>query len=171
MKVLIITLCLLTAISLQAECEYLKNETDSFTKEVVKITTFEPLFNSYKDITLWQGSMVNAGGTKGIYLMATIKSAIHGREIVGHIRTGNRIMLKFDDDSVITANMAKDDIGDFKRNLGLTHYTTMVMLTKELEQKLEKNKLTSIRVYWTEGFMDYEIDNQDVFMKQVGCIK
>jgi hypothetical protein len=161
----ILSFSLLTNLAVGQNCDYYKNETDEFTKAIKKITKSQTINNQH-----------NADKTEALYLALKridnskfLELTIFRRHSLGGRQTycfakDSKVMIKLSNDSIRTltyigdVDCANGDVTSSQYG-SYTDYnlTGNFLLTDELLDELGKNKMTKIRIYFTDFYTETDI--------------
>jgi hypothetical protein len=89
----------------------------------------------------------------------------------GSISTDAKCIFKFKDAKTLTLNFAKYDVGDLNYSGGYTTYNPYLIISDEEYAVLKTKQVDKLRIYWSKGYEDYEVDFPEVLIKQMNCIK
>lgn len=150
-----------------AQCDYVKNEVDKFTDTEIKKTKdfliWADLEKSYS-ISLFKNSH-KTGVSKGFYL--TYKhSGNYGSTRC--FSSDAEIIMLLGDKSKVQIKTPSNKI-DCDNKFLMTYF----YLSDEDIEKLENANLTAIRIYFSEGYEDFDIKskNSTYFIENLACIK
>lgn len=133
-----------------------ENKVDEFTKNTVKRTSWEPISKTGKIYAHVRASKIN----DNTYL--DIRTLFPAVEVFA-IKEGEAVMIKLNTDSIITLTIPKGLVsckGCGSVNIiGSDGYGVELNLelNKEQIESLAKNKVTKIRIYTTDGFVESAI--------------
>lgn len=170
-----------TSAAASYDCKYSKNEVDDFTGDT-KIVTEPELFvahtdsslmkyykrkkHQYLEIEFYTGRVNEA---KGLYLFATIQTK-KAYEYYGSLRSDAKIMFKMSNGEMIELKFLKSDAGDMDYDGNKTTYSNVLGVTDEEVETFINNDVEKIRVYWSKGYEDYDVDNKGLLRKQFSCL-
>ena len=52
-----------------------------------------------------------------------------------------------------------------------TRYSPYLVISEESYQALKENPAKKLRIYWSKGYEDYEVDYPENLVKQLNCIE
>jgi hypothetical protein len=152
-------------------CQYSKNEIDKFTKSSIK-TTKEFLIagGSFKlDGTLYASlSKINHDRFLNIKIIAW-------QDFV--IETNGKMMILFDDESVINLSFIKFEVGHYENNSGSKSWSgnAALQIIDENYEILKTRNAKEIRIYLKEGYLDLPVPENkkywDKFKESLKCIE
>lgn len=160
MKTLIVFLFLPTLLFAQ-DCEYLKNEIDKFTKTKTVLTKGAKIERRGKYFTLIKGLVLN----EYKYLRVTMTTYR-----ISSFRRDSKFMLMSESDSVITLNA----VDHSKSDHSFVWYATInYEITEEQLAYLISNKITTVRFYGSDGYIEKEIKDKYavLFQNDLKCIQ
>ena len=161
------------------DCSYRTNEVDEFTG-TKKIVLNEQDFINYtseelkkyykkKEYVKCQVYVAKVEETKVAYFYWTLQTK-EAYKFFGSIARDSKIMVKFQDGETIELNFSKSDVGDTKYDYGYTTYSSYVILDKESIKVLKTKPIEKLRMYWSKGYEDYPVSDQNLFINQLPCI-
>lgn len=168
-KLLLCLLVLIIGYSANSQnCQYSKNEIDKFTKSSIKTT--KELFiagGSFKlNGTLYSSlSKINNKRFLNIKLIAW-------QDFV--IETNGKMMILFDDESVINLSFIKFDVGHYENNAGMKSWTgnASLQITDENYEILKAKNAKEIRIYFKEGYLNLPVpENKKYWNKYQESLK
>ena len=65
---------------------------------------------------------------------------------------------------------AKYNTGDTNYNLNCTYYGSYIILSEEDRELLSTKEIEKIRMYWSKGYEDYDVNNPTLIMNQLNCL-
>ena len=80
------------------------------------------------------------------------------------------MLIKLLDDETVNLICDKTDGGTVDLDAGTTTYNTYFTIHNKAEKQLRKSEVVQVRVLWSTGYEDYEINELDFFMDQFYCI-
>ena len=107
--------------------------------------------------------------TKFIYFNTLIQSK-SAYDSYGSLRVGSNIMIKTDS-GMVTLKIGSSDTGDTDYDKGTTKYSVYCILRDEDIAILSNSKSTKLRIYWSKGYDNYDIDDADLISRQLKCLK
>lgn len=160
-------------------CDYAMDEKDVFTqKRKVGLTTrpfftfTQPQLKKFlrgQDYLICEGSLSKVVGVTVLNVKFTIESTQAQKEY-GRIEDGTRMMIKLLNDETVNLICDKTDAGVVDTEAGTTTYDTYFTIHNKAEKELRKSEVIQVRVLWSTGYEDYEVNELDFFMDQFYCI-
>ena len=80
----------------------------------------------------------------------------------------NKIVLKLEDFDVFELKFSKR--GEGKSSNGYTTYSSYIALEDWQLQILDKEKIKQVRLYWYDGYKDYDVVSPNISIKQLNCL-
>ncbi len=80
------------------------------------------------------------------------------------------VILKFIDGTTLTVSNLRNDDGTLDPTGQVFTYRGQYALDPSVLKKLRKTELDKIRVSWSTGYEDYEVQNVDLLMRQAKCL-
>jgi len=161
-------------------CSLALNVRDEFSGEIRKETARTELFrftnpllrNYYKDKPhiLCEAGIGTAGPSATLNLVYTIRDA-NARKAFGTVQKNGVAILKFIDGTTFTLYNIRPDEGTFDPNGQVATYRAQYGLDKTILKKMRTNMIDKIRMAWSTGYEDYDVQQIDVLMRQVHCIE
>lgn len=164
----------------KAGCAFSRYKVDEATGATVKIMEREPLFshagaqaNSSAEYVVdepitAQAYLANYNNEVVFYLRLEILSA-EAHDHYGSIFAGDKLMFKLSNDETVTLEAGKSEIGQVQENI--TSYAVFYPVSQDELSMLRDQPLTKVRVHWSNGYMDYQIDNREFFIRQLSCVE
>jgi hypothetical protein len=162
-----------------AQCDFQKNEVDEFTGKVVKVLKPE-LFIAHTDSSLKKyyrkrdyltitTKVAHIGGIDVLYFTAIILNK-EAYKYYGSLRKGSKVMLKLKNGEMISVEFDTSDFGEVDYDRSRTTYSNYCAINDEQKEMLKSSEVDKVRIYWSEGYEDYECDNSDVYVTQLSCL-
>lgn len=162
-------------------CAYALERRDEFTGAVYRETQKSELFrftNSVKKKVLPEGqahiicraALASDGGNGKLLLEFTIQDA-SARRTFGGLAPRSLLSLRFLDGELITVFNEANIEGQFNGETGAAVFQAVYPINGALQRKLEKNELDQIRVAWSTGYEDYNVQHIGLFQQLTNCIK
>ena len=172
MKKIILLFMMLAGLTMSAQkCKYAKNEVDKFTNKTIVETKEDAFVISGMGLGFSVGySLYKSDNNKYLKLRLTDSGSLFA------IREGNEIMFKLENGNVINLKFIESQIADSSYNSGLKatfhKIITLVPITNEEIDQFKNNKLTDIRIYTTDGYVDKEVKEKraKIFQELLKCI-
>ena len=159
MKKIILGLLLVTSmISFSQNCKYKINETDEFTKNKILETEFE-----------WISS--NIGGSfKKINDKKALRLQLNSSSVFS-VREGSKVMFLTDKEEPITFIFPETNISKISTMTSF-YSINYLMLSEENQNRLLNEKISKIRIYYSDGYIDTDIKEKKAikFQELLKCI-
>lgn len=160
-------------------CEYAMKERDEFTNKL-KVVTKSQTFFTYtqedlkkfmreNDYLTCSGSLSRVLGMTIFNVKFEIESVMAQQEY-GTIEQGTQMMVKLLNGKTVTLICQQTDKGNVDENSGKTIYRTYFGVNKNDEKELKKSEVIKVRMLWSTGFEDYEVNELDFFINQLNCL-
>ncbi|KAA9340111.1 hypothetical protein [Adhaeribacter soli] len=158
----------LTTDLIAQNCKFEKNEVDKFTHKKVIIT--EP-YMIWRDS--WSGSNMTVQGYKSDSLK-WIRFRYSSTSIFS-IHQKSKLILLFEDGSTVDLFNIESIVADPIHAGSMTRWVAFVSygFTDDIEKKILSKKITSIRLYTADGYIDKEVKGKDSnsFKDAINCIQ
>lgn len=163
-------------------CELAFDEIDQFTGKRKRATKSRNLFSfvdeGYEAIMKGNGylvcngflSEINSGKEVLLVLDFEVKSTT-GKEEFGGFNKGGKLDLMMIDGSIINLKNTQSDYGKVNVGKSNTIFRGYYKIDKSNLKALMVQEVSLARVYWKDGFEDYEIYELDFFREQIQCLK
>ncbi len=160
-------------------CEYSMKERDEFTNKF-KVATKPQSFFTYtqkdlqkfmrdKDYLVCTGYLSRVMGMTILNLKFEIESTMAQQEY-GEILEGTQILVKLLDGSTVTLTCQEADSGTVNENTGKTIYRSHFTIDKTDAKVLSKSEVVKVRMLWSTGYEDYDVNELDFFINQLKCL-
>lgn len=160
-------------------CVIASNSRDEFSGEITREMARAELFRYTNPvlITYLQGkvhviceaALVNTGPNTSLLLTFTINDP-NARKAFGRLDKNSIASLKFIDGSSFTVQNAGADDGVYNSETGATVYRAQYPLASDLIKKIRNTELDKLRIAWSNGYDDYEVQQVDLLMRQAACL-
>jgi hypothetical protein len=156
------------------------NVRDEFSGEVRKEVTKGELFQYTNPVMrkYLQGkthiTCDAALGTAGLNLTLTLTYTINdpnARKAFGGVGRNAVVMLKMIDGTTITGYNARPDEGTYDPATGVATYRPQYTFDKSLLRKLKTTEIDKLRMAWSTGYEDYEVQQIDLLMRQAKILE
>ena len=179
-----LTICINIMVYAQTDstCTYRVNEVDEFTN-TTKIVTHSKMFIEHTDSSLLkyykrkshsyfelETYCAKINDLRVIYFYIRIDSK-NAYKYFGSISTDAKCIFKLKSGKTVTLNFSKYDTGDTNYERNYTSYSPYLVIPNDDYDLLKKDPVEKIRIYWSKGYEDYDIDYPEAFKKQIECIK
>lgn len=162
-----------------SECEYSVRERDEFTNKLKVMTKPQPFFAYTQkelqpfmkedDYLKCSGSLGRVMGMTILNLKFEIESTMAQREY-GRIIAGTQLMVKLLDGTTVVLTCQESNNGTVDENNGRTVYRTFYGIDKSEEKQLLDSEVVKVRMIWSKGFEDYDVNELDFFIDQLKCL-
>lgn len=164
----------------QRPCALAANTRDEFSGETYRETQREELFRFSNEVMkkhlapgqphiLCEAALSTGGAIIGLHLTFSIRDA-NARKAFGSLNKNSVAILKFLDGTTFTVSNLRNDEGTPDASGSLYNYRAQYALDASVLKKLRKNELDKIRVAWSTGYEDYEVQSVDLLMRQAKCL-
>ena len=160
-------------------CLIASNSRDEFSGEITREMARAELFRYTNPvlITYLQGkvhviceaALVSTGANTSLLLTFTINDP-NARKAFGRLDKNSIAALKFIDGSNFTLQNAGADDGVYNSETGATIYRAQYPLAADLLKKIRRMELDKLRIAWSNGYDDYEVQQVDLLMRQAECL-
>jgi hypothetical protein len=161
-------------------CEYSMKERDEFTNKL-KIAMKPQVFFSYtqkdlkpflreKDYLTCTGYLSSVLGMTILNIRFEMESTMAQQEY-GEIVAGTQLLVKLLDGEMVVLNCQESDKGMVDEVNGKTIYRTYFSLDKLEMKRLQKSEVVSVRMLWSFGYEDYNVNELDFFINQLDCLE
>lgn len=145
-----------------------RKETQKF--EILRFTN--PVLRNYlqgKTHILCEVSMSSAGASLFLNLVYTIQDPA-AKKAFGGIAKNSIAILKFVDGNTLSLYAQRGDEGVMDPTGQIATFRTQYELDKSFLKKLRSTELDKIRMAWTTGYEDYEVQQIDLLMRLAKCL-
>lgn len=161
-------------------CELAFDEVDAFTGKRKRATTARPLFSfsddAYEHILKGKGyiecegflSEINDGKEMLLVLDFKVENKDAFVEF-GGVEKGKKIIFKLLNGKTVTLTNKQTDKGKVHRNT--TVFRGFYNVSKGNMDLLKNSEVFALRMFWGNGFEDYEVYQMDFFIEQVSCLR
>jgi hypothetical protein len=154
-----------------------ENQVDEFTKNKIVRTSWEPLSKKGKIYSHARASIINT--TRYLELKIMLSAGLTMEHSVFAIEDGETVMLKLDNDSIVNLNNPEHQIsctGCGAINIiggGVQGIHLKINLANMQIDNLINHKITKIRIYTTDGFVENEVPGkfQETVSKELKLIQ
>lgn len=160
-------------------CEYSMRERDEFTNKL-KVATKPQTFFTYtqkdlkafmrdKDYLTCTAYLSNVLDMTILNVRFEMESTMAQQEY-GEILAGTQLLVKLLDGETVVLNCQESDKGVVDEVNGKTVYRTFFSLDKSEIKKLQKSEVVRVRMLWSIGYEDYEVNELDFFINHLNCL-
>jgi hypothetical protein len=144
-------------------------------REMARVELFRytnPALKNYlqgKTHVVCEVALAAAGPRATLLLTFTINDP-NARKAFGRLEKNSIAQMKFMDGSSITLQNAVADDGQFQPESGATIYRAQYALMAETLRKMRRTELDKLRIAWSNGYEDYDVQYVDLLMRQAECL-
>lgn len=164
----------------QRPCSLAVNSRDEFSGETYRETQREELFRYTNEVMkkilpptqphiICEAALSAGGATSGLHLTFQIRDA-NARKAFGGLTKNSIAVLKFIDGTTLTVNNLRNDDGALDASGQVFAYRAHYALDPSILKKIRKSELDKIRIAWSTGYEDYEVQGIDVLMRLAKCL-
>ncbi len=164
----------------QRPCALAANTRDEFSGETYKETRREEIFRFTNDLMkkylapdqphiVCEAALSTGSSVISLHLTFSIRDN-NARKTFGSLSRNSVVILKFIDGTTLTASNLRNDDGALDPTGQVFTYRGQYALDPSVLKKLRKTELDKIRVSWSTGYEDYEVQNVDLLMRQAKCL-
>ena len=164
----------------QRPCALAANTRDEFSGETYKETQREEIFRFTNDLMkkylapdqphiVCEAALSSGSSVISLHLTFGIRDN-NARKTFGSLARNSVVILKFIDGTTFTASNLRNDDGALDPAAQVFTYRGQYALDPSILKKLRKTELDKIRVSWSTGYEDYEVQNVDLLMRQTKCL-
>jgi hypothetical protein len=145
------------------------------TKEMGRSEWFRytnPALKNYlqgKTHVICDAALSSKGADYFLQLTFTIQDP-NARKAFGRLDQNSTAMLKFLDGNSFTLQNAVPDEGVYNPETEIMTYRATYPLNAEVMKKIRRTETDRIRIAWSKGYDDYEIQQVDLLMRQAACL-
>ena len=164
----------------QRPCSLAVNTRDEFSGETYREVQKEELFRFTNEIMKkvlpagqphirCEAALSSGGATASLHLTFTLRDP-NARKAFGSLPRNGVAVLKFLDGTTFSTNNLRNDDGAPDPTGQVFTYRAQYGLDATVLKKLRKNELDKIRVAWSTGYEDYDVQSVDLLMRQAKCL-
>lgn len=116
-----------------------------------------------------QAALASVGPNAALHLLFTINDP-NARKAFGRLDKNSIATLKFMDGSTFTLQNAVPDDGVFNPDTEATIFRAQYPIAPDVLKKLRRTELDKLRIAWSNGYDDYEVQQVDLLMRQAECL-
>ncbi len=160
-------------------CRLTVDSRDEFSGELRRENAAEELFRytnpslkpyfADREHVLCQAALTANSGAYVMHLVFTVNDVNAQRSFGGLARNGVAI-LKFLDGETLTLYNLRADEGQPENNKQAYSFHGQYSVEPGMLKKMQKTLLDKVRIGWSTGYEDYEIQNVDAFIRQSACL-
>lgn len=122
-----------------------------------------------KTHVICEAAVASSGPNAALLLTFNINDP-NARKAFGRLEKNSMAVLKFMDGSTFTLQNAGADDGVFNPETGATIYRARYPLNPEVWKKISRLDLDQIRIAWSNGYDDYEVQQVNLLSQQAQCL-
>lgn len=131
-----------------------------------------PLLKNYlqgKTHIVCEASLRSAGANVSLELRFTINDP-NARKAFGRLDKNSLALLKFIDGSTFTLQNSIGEEGVYNPETGAMLYRAVYPIPADLFKKMRRTELDTLRIAWSNGYDDYEVQQVDLLERQAACL-
>jgi len=159
-------------------CQLVVNTRDEFTGATLRQTQATELFRQTnpalraylegKNQILCQAAIATAGPNVSLWLTFQINDP-NTRRAFGNLPKNSLAMLTFTDGTALNLNNLRPDEGATDPDTRLVTYRAQYPLDAAGLRKIRSIELDKLRIAWSTGYEDYDVQQVDALMRQAQC--
>lgn len=160
-------------------CLEASSSRDEFSGEITRVMAASELFRytnpalkTYlqgKTHVICEAALLSAGANMSLQLTFRINDP-NARKAFGRLEKNSLATLKFMDGSSFELQNEQADDGIFTPETGGSIFHGQYPLSAEAYKKLRRTPLDTIRILWSKGYEDYDVQQVDLLMQQAACL-
>ncbi|MBL7806972.1 MAG: hypothetical protein JNN28_04115 [Saprospiraceae bacterium] len=160
-------------------CAIAATSRDEFSGEISKEMTrsewfryTNPALKNYlqgKTHVICEAALATTGPNTALLLTFTIQDA-NARKAFGRLEQNSIAVIKFLDGSSFTLQNAVPDEGIYNPETEIMTYRARYTLNAEVVKRLRRNEVDKVRIAWSKGYEDYEVQQVDLLIRQAACL-
>lgn len=160
-------------------CQLAVNTRDEFTGATLRQTQAGELFHQTnpalraylegKNQIVCQAAIATAGPNASLWLTFQINDP-NARRAFGSLNKNSLAMLIFTDGTVLNLNNLRSDDGTTDPDTRLVTYHAQYPLDAVALRKIRSTELDKLRIAWSTGYEDYDVQQVDALMRQAKCL-
>ncbi len=160
-------------------CSIASSSRDEFSgeisREMARAELFRftnPALKTYlqgKTHVVCEAALASTGANVSLHLTFTINDP-NARKAFGRLDKNSVATIKFMDGSTFNLQNAVPDDGAFNPETEATVFRAQYPLTPEVLKKMRRSELDKLRIAWSNGYDDYEVQQVDLLMRQAECL-
>ncbi len=119
--------------------------------------------------TIGEASLLSIGLNAALRLNLRVNDP-NVRRTQGSLQKGGVAILRFVDGSTVTLYNQRADDGEIVPEGQAVNFEAQFPLDRTLLKKIRNTELDKIRLAWTNGYEDYDVQQVDVLMRQAKCL-
>jgi hypothetical protein len=160
-------------------CRIASSSRDEFSgeisRELARAELFRytnPVLKTYlqgKTHIICEAALTSSGPNATLILTFNINDP-NARKAFGRLEKNSIASLKFLDGSMLELQNAIADDGVFSLENDASIFRGQYPLTPEILKKLRHTGLDKVRILWSKGYDDYDVQQVDLLMRQAECL-
>lgn len=161
-------------------CALAVNTRDEFSGEIYRETAREQLFRYTNEVMkkilppdqphiVCEAALSGSGANTQLHLTFTLRDA-NARKSFGSLAKNSIVSLKFLDGDTFTLYNLRNDDGVRDESGQFFTYRGQYPIDAAAMKKLRKTELDKLRVAWSTGYEDYEVQGVDVLVRAAKCL-
>jgi hypothetical protein len=160
-------------------CSVASSSRDEFSGEISRELSGSELFRftnpalkkylSGKAHVVCEAALASAGPNAVLLLTFHINDP-NARKAFGRLEKNSIASIRFLDGQTLELRNSVGDDGVFAQDNEASIFRGQYPLTPEVFKKLRKSELDTIRILWSKGYDDYEVQQVDLLMRQAECL-
>ncbi len=160
-------------------CRIASSSRDEFSgeisRELARAELFRytnPVLKTYlqgKTHIICEAALTSSGPNATLILTFNINDP-NARKAFGRLEKNSIASLKFLDGSMLELQNAIADDGVFSLENDASIFRGQYPLTPEILKKLRHTGLDKVRILWSKGYDDYDVQQVDILMRQAECL-
>lgn len=122
-----------------------------------------------KTHVICEAALTAKGTNHFLQLTFTIQDP-NARKAFGRMDQNSIAILKFLDETSFTLQNAVPDDGTYHPETEVMTYKAVYPLNAEIMKKIRRTETDRIRIAWSKGYEDYEIQQVDLLIRQATCL-
>jgi len=122
-----------------------------------------------KTHVICEAALASTGNKATLHLTFKINDP-NARKAFGRLEKNSIATLKFLDGSIFELQNAIADDGVFSPDNDASIFHAVYPLNPEALKKIRRNGLDKLRILWSKGFDDYDVQQVDLLMRQAECL-
>ncbi|MFN0212635.1 MAG: hypothetical protein ACKVT2_00135 [Saprospiraceae bacterium] len=160
-------------------CVIASSNRDEFSGEVLKETARSELFRYTNPAlrTYLQGkthvvceAALTTNGTQSALLLTFNINDPNARKAFGRLEKNSIATLKFLDGSILELQNAIADDGVFSPDNDASIFRAQYSLNPAAIKKIRRTGIDKLRILWSKGYDDYDVQQVDLLMRQAECL-
>lgn len=164
----------------QRPCSLAVSTRDEFSGETYRESQREELFRFTNELMkkyltpdqphiICEAALSTGGSTISLHLTFSIRDN-NARRTFGSLNRNSVVILKYIDGTTFSASNLRNDDGVLDPSGQVYSYRGQYTLDPSAMKKLRKTEIDKIRVSWSTGYEDYEVQNIDLLLRQAKCL-